>query len=133
MAHSPRLQAWIDLIEGDHDMDGLAAMIAEEAVLWSPVVHTPQHGKAIVTAYLWAAGQTIANEHFRYLRVFEHGQSAVLEFETQMDGLYVNGVDMIDWNEADLILQFKVMVRPLKAVQVVHQHMAQMLEKAGRP
>jgi hypothetical protein len=122
------LQKWLDLITAEHDMGGLERLLADDAVLWSPVVHTPQRGKAIVMAYLYAASQTIANSHFRYVRIFDCGSRAVLEFETQMGELFVNGVDMIEWNEEGLITDFKVMVRPLRAVTMVHQRMGEQLE-----
>lgn len=127
--YSPHLQAWMDWIGGAHDTAGLAAMLHEDVVFLSPIVHTPQRGKAITLAYLGAAGNTLGGEHFRYTRIFDCGDKAVLEFETEMDGIYVNGIDMIAWDEAGLITEFKVMVRPLKAIQTVHGAMKSMLEQ----
>ncbi len=134
MSYEPNLQRWMDWIENDHSQEGLAEQLAEEAVMISPVVHTPQKGKAITMAYLMAAGETIGNDTFRYTRIFDCGERAVLEFETEMDGLFVNGIDMIEWDENGKITEFKVMIRPLKAVQVVHAQMGKMLEqmKAGQ-
>ena len=123
------LQAWIDWILKDHGDAGLMDQLAEEVVFFSPVVFTPQKGKAVTFAYLSAAGKTIGGEHFKYTRVYDCGDRAVLEFETQMDGKYVNGVDMIQWNAAGKICEFKVMVRPLQAIQSVHAAMGAMLEK----
>ncbi|MBK8198063.1 MAG: nuclear transport factor 2 family protein [Acidobacteria bacterium] len=127
--HSRNLQAWIDWILDDHSPAGLSAILADDVVFKSPVVHTPQQGKAITMAYLLAAGQTLNNDSFRYTRVFDCDQRAVLEFETTMDGILVNGVDMIEWNDAGEITDFKVMVRPLKAIQTVHAAMGAMLAK----
>jgi hypothetical protein len=127
--HSPNLQAWTDWILNDHSPAGLSAILAEDVVFKSPVVHTPQEGKQITMAYLLAAGQTLNNDSFRYTRVFDCGTRAVLEFETVMDGITVNGVDMIEWNAAGKITDFKVMVRPLKAIQTVHAAMGAMLAK----
>lgn len=121
-------QTWLDVMEHNHTPEGLDEILAEDAVLWSPVVHTPQRGKMITKLYLMAAGQTIGNDTFKYLRIFDCGDKAVLEFETEMDGLYVNGVDMIEWDADGKIIDFKVMIRPLKAVQIVHAQMANMLE-----
>ncbi len=127
--HSPNLQAWFDWMTRDHSAEGLAKILAETVVFKSPVVHTPQEGKAITMAYLLAAGETLGNDDFRYTRVFDCGDRAVLEFETMMDGILVNGVDMMEWNSDGQITDFKVMVRPLKAIQTVHTAMGAMLAK----
>ena len=127
--HSSNLQAWFDWMNGDHSPEGLSAQLADDVVFKSPVVHTPQAGKPITIAYLTAAGATLGGDTFRYTRVFDCGDKAVLEFECVMDGILVNGVDMIEWNTDGKIMDFKVMVRPLKGMQVVHAAMAAMLEK----
>ncbi len=131
--YTPHLQRWIDWITGTHDHEGLAAQLHEDVVFRSPIVHTPQRGKAITLMYLGAAGNTLGGEAFRYTRIFDCGERAVLEFETVMDGVEVNGIDMIEWDEAGRITDFKVMVRPLKAIEAVHGAMRTMLEqmKAG--
>ncbi|MDJ0921751.1 MAG: nuclear transport factor 2 family protein [Henriciella sp.] len=131
--YQPNLQRWFDWMTGSHDDGALRDMLHEDVVFRSPVVHTPQEGKAITFAYLSAAGQTLGSDAFKYTRVFDCGDRAVLEFETVMDGIQVNGVDMIEWDADGKITDFKVMVRPLKAIQVVHAQMGQMLErmKAG--
>ncbi|MBA3068580.1 MAG: nuclear transport factor 2 family protein [Hyphomonas sp.] len=132
-SHSPNLQRWFDWMAQDHSPAGLALLLADEVVFKSPVVHTPQVGKPITMGYLLAAGQTLGNDCFRYTRVFDCGTRAVLEFETEMDGVQVNGIDMIEWNGEGQITDFKVMVRPLKAIQAVHAAMGAMLArmKAG--
>lgn len=127
--HSPNLQAWFDWMTRDHSAGGLSGLLAEDVVFKSPVVHTPQQGKDITMAYLLAAGETLGNDDFRYTRVFDCGDRAVLEFETMMDGVLVNGVDMMEWNADGQITDFKVMVRPLKAIQTVHAAMGAMLAK----
>ena len=131
--HSPNVQRWFDWMAQDHSAQGLTGLLAEDVVFKSPVVHTPQEGKAITMAYLLAAGETLGNDDFRYTRLFDCGDKAVLEFETVMDGILVNGVDMIEWNTDGQIVDFKVMVRPLKAIQTVHAAMGAMLArmKAG--
>jgi acyl dehydratase len=126
--HSPNLQRWFDWMTGDHSPEGLSEQLADNVVFRSPVVHTPQEGKAITLAYLTAAGQTLGGDSFRYTRVFDCGDKAVLEFECVMDGIEVNGVDMIGWDANGKITDFKVMVRPLKAIQAVHAAMGAMLE-----
>lgn len=109
----------------------LDALIAEDAVFQSPAVHSPQVGKAITLKYLRAAMVVLNNPSFRYLGEWTGEGSAVLEFETEMDGLIVNGVDMIWWNEAGQITRFKVMVRPLKALNALVARMAAELQRAG--
>jgi len=121
------LQKWHELaVTGDPA--ALDALIAEDAVFHSPVVHRPQVGKALAMLYLGAAFQVLGNDSFRYVREVVDGNNAVLEFECELDGIYINGVDMISWNADDQIIDFKVMVRPLKAVNMLHQKMMAMLE-----
>lgn len=106
----------------------LNALLHEDVVFHSPVVHTPQRGKQITFAYLWAANSTLGNESFKYLREVVDGPHVVMEFETKMDGVTVNGIDMITFDADGLIIDFKVMVRPLQAVNKVHQQMGEMLK-----
>ncbi|MEQ8557778.1 MAG: nuclear transport factor 2 family protein [Henriciella sp.] len=127
--HSKNLQRWMDYFHGTHTPEELSALLHDDVVFRSPIVHTPQEGKAITMMYLGAAGQTLGSDDFRYTRVFDCGDKAVLEFETRMDGVDVNGIDMIEWDGDGLITDFKVMVRPLKAIQAVHAAMKAMLEK----
>lgn len=124
------LKKWHSVIDGGSDPGALAAIMREDAVFHSPVVHTPQRGRPIVVAYLAAAGKTLGNDSFEYLREIVDGNNAVLEFSTEMDGIQVNGVDMITFDDDGLITDFKVMVRPLKAVNKVWEMMGAQLEKA---
>jgi len=107
--------------------DGLWELLHEDCVFWSPVVHTPQRGRQISFAYLSAAHQ-VFNTDFRYVREVIDGKVGILEFECMMDDIAINGVDMITC-EGDQIIEFKVMIRPLKAVNKVHQKMMAMLEQ----
>jgi hypothetical protein len=97
-------------------------------VFVSPIVHTPQRGKAITAAYLGAAFAVFFNPSFRYVREIVGEHDAALEFETEIDGITVNGVDLIKWNAAGRIVEFKVMVRPLKAINLIHERMAALLQ-----
>jgi hypothetical protein len=108
---------------------GLDALLADEVVFHSPVVHTPQVGKQLTRLYLAAALQVFFNESFRYVREIAGPRDAALEFQVEIDGIAVNGIDLIKWNEADRIVEFKVMIRPLKAINLIHQKMAAMLQK----
>jgi hypothetical protein len=107
----------------------LADLLADDVVFHSPVVHTPQLGKRITMLYLSAAMRVLGNEAFRYTREIVGERDAVLEFVTEIDGITINGVDMIRWNDDGRITDFKVMVRPLKAVNLLHRMMGQMLEQ----
>lgn len=127
--YQPNLQSWFDYMMDGHDKSLLLEMLHDDVVFRSPVVHTPQEGKAITFAYLSAAGNTLGNGTFKYTRVFDCGNKAVLEFENEMDGIQVNGIDMIEWDADGKITDFKVMVRPLKGMQVVHAAMGKMLEQ----
>jgi len=117
---------WHHLVENG-DVSALHEILAEDAVFHSPVVHTPQRGRAIVERYLAAALAVLVNPSFRYVREVVGQHDAVLEFEIDLDGLHVNGVDMMRWNAQGQIVDFKVMVRPLKAVDLVHRKMAAIL------
>lgn len=121
------LERWHQYIDQD-DPTQLGDLLHDDVVFTSPVVHTPQRGKQITMAYLGAAGNTLGGDHFRYVREFDCGTRAVLEFETEIEGIHINGVDLIEWDDDGLITDFKVMVRPLKAIQMVHAQMKAMLE-----
>jgi len=124
---------------------GLDELLDDDVVFYSPIVYTPQAGKAITKLYLQAAGQTLPGDgagtdaapssadggsgRFRYTKTVTTGDTAVLEFETTVDGKYVNGVDIIRCNDAGRIVEFRVMIRPLQAINLVHAQMKATLEK----
>lgn len=122
------LKAWHALLHS-RDAAALADLLAEDVVFHSPVVHTPQRGKAITTLYLTGAMHTLNNGHFRYERQIVGERDALLEFSTRIDGIEVNGIDLIRWGDDGRITDFKVMVRPLKAVNAVHAAMGRMLQQ----
>ncbi|MDX9817015.1 MAG: nuclear transport factor 2 family protein [Smithellaceae bacterium] len=122
------VKEWHRLVEA-RDAVGLDNILAENVVFHSPVVHTPQAGKPLTKLYLTAALHVLNNETFRYLREIISGNSAVLEFNTVIDGISINGVDMITWGKDGRITDFKVMIRPLKAINLVHKMMGEMLQK----
>lgn len=131
MSAKQGLRKWHAVIDNGSKPTDLAAIIRKDAVFHSPVVHTPQVGRDIVIAYLSAAGQTIGNDSFAYVRELVDGNDALLEFTTEMEGVHVNGVDLIRFDDDGMITDFKVMVRPLKAVNKVWEQMAAMLEKGA--
>lgn len=126
------MEKWHEMV-ASKDMSALEALLAEDAVFHSPVVHTPQKGRELVALYLRSADKVFFGNNFRYEREIIDGHNAVLEFSCKMDGISVNGIDMISWNDEDQIIDFKVMVRPIKAINIVWQRMADMLaeSKAG--
>lgn len=120
------LAAWHALVDA-RDAAGLDALLADDVVFHSPVVHTPQRGKAIAKQYLSAAIAVFGNPSFRYVREVVGERDALLEFEVEIDGIHVNGVDLIRWNDGGQIVDFKVLVRPLKALLAIQQRMAALL------
>jgi len=113
--------------------DRLAQLVAEDAVFHSPVVHTPQEGRALVVAYLSAAAATLGQGQFRYVRELVDGQNVMLEFTCVLDDIKVNGVDIIHFDETGKIRDFKVMIRPIKAVNKVWEMMAAQLATGSNP
>ena len=113
----------------ERDLADLHTLLHEQAVFHSPVVHTPQVGRTLVVAYLTAAATVITNPTFRYVREIVGSHDALLEFVTELDGVEVNGIDLIRWDDAGRIVDFKVMVRPLKAMQAVQRCMAEALQR----
>lgn len=111
-----------------NDLSTIENLLADDAVFQSPAVHTPQVGKALVAKYLRAAMAVLNNGSFSYTDEWFGDRSAVLEFELTIDGIYLNGVDLIRWNDEGLITQFKVMIRPLKGLNTVIPMMGKQLQ-----
>jgi len=136
------LKKWHDHLRGRF-APGLDGLLHEDCVFHSPVVFTPQRGRELTKMYLNAAGATLGagpdeaaegapksdSIPFRYVKEVVAGNTAVLEFERTMGGKYVNGVDILTCDDDGLIIEFKVMIRPLQAVNLLHQQMAAMLKK----
>ncbi|MGN6472144.1 MAG: nuclear transport factor 2 family protein [Mycobacteriales bacterium] len=125
----PVVTKWHAFLEGDGD---LADVLADDVVFYSPIVFSPQRGKDVTTMYLQAAKQVLPGSEpdglFHYTKEVIAGDQAVLEFETSLDGKYVNGVDIIRCDADGRIVEFRVMIRPLQAVNAVHEQMRAMLE-----
>lgn len=122
------LQKWHDYMDGKGEIS-LDDILAEDVVFHSPVVHTPQKGREITKMYLAGAAQVLGKSDFQYVRTVKSDNNAVLEFTAEIEGIHVNGIDLIQVNDEGKIVDFKVMLRPLKAVNIVHKGMAAMLEK----
>jgi ketosteroid isomerase-like protein len=121
------IERWHQFL-ADRQPHALDELLADDVVFYSPIVYTPQRGKDVTAMYLQAAGQTLGNPDFRYTKQVLAGNTAVLEFETSLDGKYVNGVDIIRSDDAGKIIEFRVMIRPLQAVNTVHEQMRATLE-----
>ncbi len=128
------LDRWHQLIGSAPDVlaEGLNDLLADDVVFYSPVVFTPQEGKAITTAYLVAAGSALSAD-FNYVKELRDGNHGLLEFECTVDGKYVNGVDLISCDDAGRITAFKVLVRPLQGVNAVHSQMMAQLATMTPP
>lgn len=124
------VDAWHEVISSQ-DLTKLSAILADEVVFHSPVVHTPQRGKALTEMYLTAAFHVLVNDSFHYVRELADDEHAILEFVVEVDGIICNGVDMISWNEQGEIVDFKVMLRPYKAIELLKEKMRVMLEQAS--
>ncbi len=124
------IHKWHEVMKNS-ELELLDKIIADDATFSSPVVFKPMLGKEITMMYLSAAGQSFNMEKFQYTKEIHDGMNSVLEFETYIDEISVNGVDIIEWNEDGKIANFKVMIRPFKAVQKVQQKMVEALESLG--
>ena len=127
MSAAAGVARWHAYMDKAADPALLRAMLADNAVFQSPVVHTPQAGADKVFAYLQAASQVLGGDSFAYVRKIIDGDQACLEFTCEVDGIQINGIDIIRWNDAGQISDFKVMVRPLKAINKVWEKMGAML------
>jgi len=123
------LDRWHDYIKS-HDQKALWDLLHPDAVFESPVVHTPQRGRDITFKYLASAGTVLGGPGFKYLGEWRSANGAVLEFENTIDGITINGVDIITFSDdGSHIVHFKVMVRPLKAMNLLHRLMGEQLMK----
>ncbi|OBA87622.1 polyketide cyclase [Mycobacteriaceae bacterium 1482268.1] len=122
----PVIARWIDIIENGR-MSELDNLLTEDAVFCSPAIFTPQAGRAKALAYLSAAAKVFSDTDFHYVEQWYNERSAILEFVATIDEKYVNGIDMIHWNDDEKIVSVKVMVRPLKGLQALMPKMAELL------
>ena len=122
------IERWIEIVDTGRT-DELRDLLAEDAVFLSPAVFTPQEGRDKAVAYLVAAAKLFSGNGFRYVEKWYSERSAVLEFVADVDGIHVNGIDMIHWNDDGKITSVKVMLRPLKALQAVIPEMGRLLQQ----
>ena len=122
------LSNWHTLIK-NKAVSQVSTLLADDVTLYSPVIHTPIQGKELVSMYLTAAFHTFLNGSFTYDREFSADNAAVLEFSLAIQGIDINGIDMITWNEAGKITEFKVMIRPYQALNMINDQMTAMLKQ----
>jgi hypothetical protein len=125
---SPGLDKWYAYMKS-HDTAALWDLLHPDAVFESPVVHTPQRGRDITFKYLTSAAKVLGGPSFKYLDEWTSKTGAVLEFENEIDGIKINGVDIITFADDGRITHFKVMVRPLKGINLLHRLMGEQLMK----
>ena len=136
------IEKWHDIMKsgGSNAIEKLDNLLHDDVVFYSPVVFTPQKGKDITKLYLAAASGVFSTDKknpnsekkeskFKYVKEVVTGNTACLEFETEMNGIYVNGIDLISWDDEDKITEFKVLIRPLQAVNTIHEMMGKMLDQ----
>jgi hypothetical protein len=124
----PLIDRWISIIETGRT-DDLDALLADDAVFYSPAVFRPQEGKALTSKYLTAAAKVFGGSDFHYVEQWYSERSAILEFAATVNDIYVNGIDMIHWNDDEQIVSFKVMLRPFKGLQAIMPGMAELLQQ----
>ena len=125
------ISKWHDVVR-NQDNNLLKSILADNIIFYSPVVFTPQKGRDLTFLYLMAAAQVFNNKSFTYTKEIINENHATLEFELIINGIEINGIDLITWNEAGLIVEFKVFIRPLQGVNVIHKMMQQMLENFSK-
>ena len=136
------IEKWHDIMKsgGSNAKEKLDNLLHDDVVFYSPVVFTPQKGKDVTKLYLAAASGVFSTDKktqnsekkeskFKYVKEVITGNTACLEFETEMNGIYVNGIDLISWDDEDKITEFKVLIRPLQAVNTIHEMMGKMLDQ----
>ena len=128
----PALDRWYAYMASGHDKAVRWDLLDPDAVFESPVVHTPQRGREIAFRYLAGADTVLGGPGFRYIGEWRNATGAILEFETEIEGVRINGIDMITLSDdGQRITNFKVMIRPLKAINLLHRLMGEQLAKAG--
>ena len=122
---------WHKIVK-NKDVNLLSEILDDEVMFHSPVLHAPQKGKKLTQLYLQAALHVFLPGDFKYVREVENDLHSILEFELELDGIKINGVDMISWNDDGKIIDFKVMIRPLKAINLIHQKMGEILMRSQK-
>ena len=127
MNESNPIKIWHEVVESG-EIAKLDKIIDEDCIFYSPVVFSPQKGKEATKKYLSAAAVVFADESFKYTKELISSGLACLEFELVLNEININGIDIISWNKDGKITEFKVMIRPLKAVEIIHKFVGEELK-----
>jgi len=119
------MELWHEIIK-ERNPELLDQVLADDCVFHSPILHTPQEGKDLTKYYL-AGAMMVFNDSFHYVKEVVTQEHAVLEFICELEGIVINGVDILTFNEDGMINEFKVMIRPLKAIELMHTKMRELL------
>ncbi len=122
------IKEWHEIVKSGNT-ENLSSIIDSDCIFYSPVVFTPQKGKELTIKYLSAAALVFGDDSFKYIKEIINEKNACLEFELKLNGIEINGVDLISWNDKNKISEFKVLIRPLKGVQLIHELMGGTLEQ----
>ena len=122
------IKEWHEIVKSGNT-ENLSSIIDSDCIFYSPVVFTPQKGKELAIKYLSAAALVFGDDSFKYIKEVINEKNACLEFELKLNGIEINGVDLISWNANNIISEFKVLIRPLKGVQLIHELMGGTLEQ----
>tara|TARA_Y200000002_G_scaffold278489_1_gene232610 strand:+ start:1146 stop:1562 length:417 start_codon:yes stop_codon:yes gene_type:complete len=122
------IKEWHEIVKSGNT-ENLSSIIDSDCIFYSPVVFTPQKGKELTIKYLSAAALVFGDDSFKYIKEVINEKNACLEFELKLNGIEINGVDLISWNDKNKISEFKVLIRPLKGVQLIHELMGGTLER----
>jgi hypothetical protein len=122
------IKEWHEIVKSGNT-ENLSSIIDSDCIFYSPVVFTPQKGKELTIKYLSAAALVFGDDSFKYIKEVINEKNACLEFELKLNGIEINGVDLISWNDKNKITEFKVLIRPLKGVQLIHELMGGTLER----
>ena len=122
------IKEWHEIVKSGNT-ENLSSIIDSDCIFYSPVVFTPQKGKELTIKYLSAAALVFGDDSFKYIKEVINKKNACLEFELKLNGIEINGVDLISWNDKNKISEFKVLIRPLKGVQLIHELMGGTLER----
>ena len=127
MKNNNPIEVWHEVVKSG-EIVKLDNILDEDCIFYSPVVFSPQKGKEATKKYLTAAAIVFADDSFKYTKELVSSHLACLEFELVLNGININGIDIISWNEEGKITEFKVMIRPLKAVEIIHKYMGEELK-----
>lgn len=116
------LPIWHEIVENE-DSKKLKSLVTKDAVFYSPIVFKPQEGRMLVATYLLAAARVLKSGGFKYVKELDDGLHSILEFQAEIDGVKIEGVDIITWNDENQIVEFKVMLRPFRAIEKVGEKM----------